>query len=88
MQALVLSRVYCEQLRVKTRRLIVEIITPCVVGKVRGTFFVDAAGSVLYRVSLSLEAPNYCLCIQSTSTSTLWEKYSRNWRNAFKCAWM
>jgi len=22
------------------------------------------------------------------STSTLWEKYSRNWRNAFKCAWM
>ena len=22
------------------------------------------------------------------STSTLWEKYSRIWRNAFKCAWM
>jgi len=22
------------------------------------------------------------------STSTLWEKYSRLWRNAFKCAWM
>ena len=21
-------------------------------------------------------------------TSTLWEKYSRTWRNAFKCAWM
>jgi len=22
------------------------------------------------------------------ATLTLWEKYSRNWRNAFKCAWM
>jgi len=22
------------------------------------------------------------------STSTLWEKYSRIWRNTFKCAWM
>ena len=131
---------------------------------------------ILYRVSLSLEAPNYCICIQSNnagfsfvntgkgvpfkacqtafrtefgerrapskccirklvkrletrgswsdacrllslgvywrakctkihpahsnnsktlyvkrfkpSTSTFWEKYSRIWRNAFKCAWM
>ena len=23
-----------------------------------------------------------------TSTSTLWEKYSRIWRNTFQCAWM
>jgi len=33
-----------------------------------------------YRVILSLEGP--------MSTSTLWKKYYRIWRNAFKCAWM
>jgi hypothetical protein len=26
--------------------------------------------------------------IQAVNVSTLWEKYSRIWRNAFKCAWM
>jgi len=48
MRALVPSHVYCEQLRVKTRRLMMEFITPFVVAKVRGTFFIYAAGGVLY----------------------------------------
>jgi len=26
--------------------------------------------------------------IQAVNVSTLWEKYSRIWRNALKCAWM
>jgi hypothetical protein len=26
--------------------------------------------------------------VQAVSMSTLWQKYSRIWRNAFKCAWM
>jgi len=26
--------------------------------------------------------------VQAVSMSTLWQKYSRIWRNTFKCAWM
>jgi len=26
--------------------------------------------------------------IQAVNVSTLWEKYSRIWRNGFKCVWM
>jgi hypothetical protein len=47
MRALVPSRVYCEQLRVKSRRLM-EFITPFIMAKVRDTFFIYTVGGVLY----------------------------------------
>jgi hypothetical protein len=59
MRALVPSGVYCEQLRVKTHRLMMEYIAPCVVAKVRDTFFIDTAGGVLYNFCIS--SHNYWL---------------------------
>ena len=51
-------------------------------------FTVDTLNHVLriYRLILSLEAPNAKRLKPSTSTPL--ERYSRIWRNAFKCAWM